>query len=239
MVSRDASPPAGETLRAGGGWEAGRDCRAAPVLIPTHLDAPLPPLGDDVLIVSGLPRSGTSMVMQMLHAGGMPILTDTLREADEDNPRGYFEHEAVKAMFRDQGWLTEARGKALKVVVPLVCHLPTGCNYRVVLIERDCNEILASQAKMIARRGESIEDTPDRRDRLRREYDRLIAQTVGLLSHRDDVSLLRIRHGDVIRDPLAAANVLNRFAGGELDFARMSTAVDRSLHRNRRVTVGA
>ena len=102
---------------------------------------------------------------------------DTLREADEDNPRGYFEHEAVKAMFRDQSWLTEARGKALKVVVPLVRNLPTGCNYRIVLIDRDDDEILASQAKMIARRGESIEDTPDRGDRLRREYARLIAQT--------------------------------------------------------------
>ena len=103
----------------------------ATVATPTHLDAPLPPLGDDVLIVSGLPRSGTSMLMQMLDAGGMPILTDKLREADEDNPKGYFELEAVKAMFRDQSWLTEARGKALKVVVPLVCNLPPGCNYRV------------------------------------------------------------------------------------------------------------
>ena len=110
--------------------------RTAPA-ITRHLDAPLPPLGDDLLIVSGLPRSGTSMLMQMLDAGGMPILTDTLREADEDNPKGYFEHEAVKAMFRDQALLTAARGKALKVVVPLVCNLPPRCTYRVLLIERD------------------------------------------------------------------------------------------------------
>jgi predicted AlkP superfamily phosphohydrolase/phosphomutase/tetratricopeptide (TPR) repeat protein len=207
---------------------------SAPVRIRRHLDAPLPPLGDDVLIVSGLPRSGTSMLMQMLHAGGMPILTDKLREADEDNPKGYFEFEAVKAMFRDLSWLTGARGKALKVVVPLVCNLPPGCHYRVLVVERDYDEILASQAKMIARRGGSIEDTADRRDRLRREYARLTAQTTDRLSMRRDMELLTIRHADVLRDPSAAASLLNSFAGDGLDSARMASAVDRSLHRNRR-----
>jgi predicted AlkP superfamily phosphohydrolase/phosphomutase/tetratricopeptide (TPR) repeat protein len=211
----------------------------APAVILTHKGAPLPPLGDDVLIVSGLPRSGTSMVMQMLDAGGMPILTDALRQADQDNPRGYFEHEAVKALFRDQSWLTEARGKALKVVVPLVRNLPTGCNYRILLIDRDFDEILASQAKMIARRGESIAETPDRSDRLRCEFARQIAQTMSQLGQTEDVRLLSIRHSDVIRDPAASARLINEFAGGGLDCARMSAAVDRSLHRNRRALVDA
>ncbi len=204
------------------------------ISIPAGLDAPLPPLGDEILIVSGLPRSGTSMLMQMLDAGGMTILTDRLREADEDNPKGYFELEAVKAMFREQGWVAEARGKALKVVAPLVCNLPTGCNYRVILIERDYDELLDSQAKMIARRGGSIEDTRDRRDRLRREYARLIARTKGALGARGDLRLLSLRHEDVIGDPSSVAEIVNRFAGGGLDTSRMSRAVDRSLHRNRR-----
>jgi tetratricopeptide (TPR) repeat protein len=205
-----------------------------PVPVPTHLEASLPPLGDGVLIVSGLPRSGTSMLMQMLDAGGMPILTDKLHDADEDNPKGYFEHEAVKAMFRDQSWLTEAQGKALKVVVPLVCNLPRGCNYRVLLIERDYNEILASQAKMIARRGGSIDDTADRRERLHREYDRLTARAKSVLGARADVTIMSVRYEGVIKDPGGTAELLNQFAGGGLDSARMSQAVDRSLHRNRR-----
>ncbi len=205
----------------------------APLAIPTSLEAPLPPLGNDVLIVSGLPRSGTSMLMQMLRAGGMPILSDQLREADEDNPKGYLELEAVKGLFRERGWFAESRGKALKVVIPLVCRLPPGCNYRVLVIERDYDEILASQAKMIARRGEFIADTPDRRDRLRREYARLVVQTMSQLGQRADVRLLSIRHSEVMRDPWTNATLINEFAGGGLDCARMSRTVDRSLHRNR------
>ena len=200
----------------------------------SHLSRPLPPLGDAVFIVSGLPRSGTSMLMQMLDAGGMEIVTDERRESDEDNPRGYFELEAVKKMFRERDWLADARGKAVKVVVPLVTHLPPGCDYRVVLIERDYDEILASQAGMIARRGEPIEDSQERRDRLRNEYIRLVAQTRNLLEGRADVKIVSVRHEDVIGNPRAIAELLNHFAGGGLDTARMSMAVDRSLHRNRR-----
>jgi tetratricopeptide (TPR) repeat protein len=200
----------------------------------SHLREPLSPIGDAVLIVSGLPRSGTSMLMQMLDAGGMQILKDERRECDEDNPRGYFELEAVKKMFRERQWLADARGKALKVVVPLVSHLPPGCEYRVVLIERDYDEILDSQAGMIARRGELIEESQERRDRLRSEYIRLVTQTKILLEGRADVKIVSVRHEDVIENPRAIAELLDHFAGGGLDLARMSMAVDRSLHRNRR-----
>jgi predicted AlkP superfamily phosphohydrolase/phosphomutase/tetratricopeptide (TPR) repeat protein len=197
------------------------------------LDTPLPPLADDVLVVSGLPRSGTSMLMQMLDAGGAPILTDKIREADEDNPKGYFEFEAAKKLMRDQSWLAEAKGKALKVVAPLVCSLPEGSRYRVLLMERDFDEILASQAKMIARRGESLEDSLERRERLRREYGRLMTQTKTLLRSRPDVDLMVLRHHEILKDPGAAAVLTNRFAGGGLDESRMAAAVDLSLHRNR------
>jgi predicted AlkP superfamily phosphohydrolase/phosphomutase/tetratricopeptide (TPR) repeat protein len=202
------------------------------------MDEVMPPLGDDVLVVSGLPRSGTSMLMQMLSAGGVPILTDHERDADEDNPRGYFELEAVKTMFRQEDWVKDAKGKALKVVAPLVCGLPPGCNYRVVLIERDYDEILASQAKMIERRGELVGDSPARRDRLRREYARVIAQAKNVLSARADVKVVSVRYEDVVNNPAETAALLNRFAGGGLDAAKMSMAVDRSLHRNRRQAAG-
>jgi tetratricopeptide (TPR) repeat protein len=197
-------------------------------------DSLQPALGEDVLVVCGLPRSGTSMLMQMLDAGGMPILTDQARTADEDNPKGYFEFEAVRKMFRDQGWVGEARGKAVKIVTPLVCSLPTGGRYRVLLIERDYDEILASQAKMIARRGEPVADSPERRERLRREYARLIDQTREVLGGRPDVELLTLFHEDTIRWPQETAEIMNRFAGGSLDTSRMASAVDRSLYRNRR-----
>ena len=194
-------------------------------------------LGDDVLVVSGLPRSGTSMVMQMLQAGGLVVLTDQVREADEDNPKGYFEFEAVKKLLQDQSWLPVARGKALKVVTPLVCSLPRGLlsnggRYRVLLLERDYDEILASQAKMIARRGERVKDSSGRRDRLRREFVRLMERTITTLRAREDVVLMVMNYAGIVRDPLDAAARMNGFAGGGLDEGRMARAVDRSLHRN-------
>jgi len=220
----------GRTIAPG---EKPREERAVVQTAAPQLDAALPPLGEEVFIVSGLPRSGTSMLMQMLHDGGMPIRTDKVREADEDNPRGYFEFEAVKSLFRERGWLAEARGKALKVTVPLVCSLPAGCQYRVLLIQRDHDEILESQAKMIRRRGESVQDSPERRGRLRREYQRIVEQTKTVLGARPDVRLLTLRHEDILRAPGDAALLINKFAGGTLDAPRMASAVDHGLHRNR------
>ena len=199
---------------------------------PAEVD--LPPLGDEILVVSGLPRSGTSMLMQMLAEGGTPILTDKVREADEDNPRGYYEFEAAKKLFRDQSWIGDARGKAVKVVAPLVCSLPAGYRYRIVLIERDYEEILASQAKMIARRGEPVEDTPQRRNRLQQEFGRVMTQTRTLLGGRSDVRVLHVNYESVLGDPVETARRINAFAGGMLDSARMASAVDGSLHRNLR-----
>jgi predicted AlkP superfamily phosphohydrolase/phosphomutase/tetratricopeptide (TPR) repeat protein len=201
-----------------------------------ELPSALDPLEDEVLVVSGLPRSGTSMLMQMLEAGGAEILTDRVREADEDNPRGYFEFEAAKKLMQDQSWVGQARGKAVKIVAPLVCSLPPGCQYRVLLIQRDLDEILESQAKMIGRRGGRVEhdkDSPARRKRLLREYGRLMKQTVQVLRGRPDVKLLVLRHEEILRDPEAAAAQVNRFAGGQLREGAMAGAVDRSLHRNR------
>ena len=129
---------------------------------------------DEIVIVTGLPRSGTSLVMQMLAAGGAGLLTDGARAADRNNPLGYFEYEPVKRTGRDTTWLAEAKGKAVKVVAPLVAWLPDGLRYRAIFIERDLDEVLASQAEMLRNlnAGEAVSDSPERRARLRREYAR-------------------------------------------------------------------
>src|SRR5262249_30630691 len=106
-------------------------------------------MAPDIIIVSGLPRSGTSLMMQMLDGGGVPVLTDNIRAADTDNPRGYYEFEPVKATKRDATWLPAARGKAVKMVSQLLYHLPPGETYRVLFLERDLEEVLASQEKML------------------------------------------------------------------------------------------
>jgi predicted AlkP superfamily phosphohydrolase/phosphomutase/tetratricopeptide (TPR) repeat protein len=193
----------------------------------------LPPLGDGVVVVSGLPRSGTSMIMQMLSAGGMPVLTDGQRSADDDNPLGYFEFEPVKQIFRNSEWIEQAAGKAVKVVAPLISALPERAGYRVILVERDHDEILASQAKMIERRGGMIEDTPGRRDRLREENTRLVERVKSVLSSYPDVHILVLPHAMVIRDPASAAHRINLFCGGALREEAMAASVRPELHRQK------
>ncbi len=115
----------------------------------------------DVIVVSGLPRSGTSLMMQVLHAGGIDVVTDNVRAPDIDNPRGYWEFERVKKIKEDAGWLPEMRGKAFKMVSQLLYHLPATERYRIVFMERDLDEVLASQEKMLARLGRAAATRAD------------------------------------------------------------------------------
>ncbi|HEX3743569.1 MAG TPA: hypothetical protein VHW09_06555 [Bryobacteraceae bacterium] len=191
----------------------------------------LPPLGNDVVVVCGLPRSGTSMIMQMLAAGGLPVLTDGKREADEDNPLGYLEFDPVKQPRGYADWIAQAAGKAVKVVAPLANLLPEGPAYRVIFIERDLDEVLRSQARMIERRGEQVEDTPERREHLRGEYARMTERVKALFAARTDAQLLVLAHADAMRNPESAARRLNLFCGGELRVPEMTACVRPELHR--------
>ena len=192
----------------------------------------LPPLsGEEIVIVCGLPRSGTSMLMQMLVAGGLTALTDGMRSADEDNPRGYFEFEPVKQMELGAPWLSGAAGKAVKIVAPLIPHLPDGVPCRVLLTERDINDIIASQRQMIIRRGRHANETPARLARLKNEYLRLIVWTKGFLAGRPNTKLMCLDRNAVIRDPQAAAEAINRFLGGTLNVRAMAGEVKPELNR--------
>jgi tetratricopeptide (TPR) repeat protein len=229
-VYREIRLGAGKAGRApvpgnGASRPAPRDVEEAPTQ--------LAPLGEGILVVSGLPRSGTSMILQMLNAGGMPILTDGQRSADDDNPLGYFEFEPVKQLYRNAEWIGQAAGKAVKVVVPLVPALPDRGGYRVILMERDLDEILASQAKMIERRGGKIEDTPERRERLKQENRRQVELVKAFLSKNPDVQLLALQHADVIRDPASAVHRINLFCGGALREEAMAASVRPELHRQK------
>ncbi len=129
----------------------------------TRLEAVAVPSADDsqaeagleFVIVSGLPRSGTSLMMRMLEAGGLPAMTDGQRVADADNPEGYYEWEAIKRVASEPSILREARGKAIKVISMLLPSLPAGNRYRVIFMDRPVAEVVASQARMIRNRGEN------------------------------------------------------------------------------------
>ena len=190
---------------------------------------------ESLIIVTGLPRSGTSLVMQMLEAGGIPILADDSRRADENNPRGYFEFEPVKKLFRDSSWLLEVRGKAVKIVAPLLPALPHTIACRVIFCERDLDEILDSQESMLRGPDGPVVAGMARRRRLKEEYTRILNRGKALLLRRPATRVLTIDYRDAVSNPILTAREIDNFLGGETDLVKMATVIDPRLYRSRSV----
>jgi len=188
--------------------------------------------GRPVVIVSGLPRSGTSMAMKMLEAGGVATIVDNVRTADIDNPKGYYEDERVKdlAEMEDTSWVRAARGKVIKVVSSLLNYLPANNAYKVVFMRRNLHEVLASQAKMLERRDEASH-TED--EDLLAMYEAHLDKVQFQLRFRSNFETLYVNYADVVSDPLNQARLMGEFVGGGLDVEKMAAAVDGSLYRNR------
>lgn len=187
--------------------------------------------GRPVVVVSGLPRSGTSMAMKMLEAGGMRIVTDGLRAADEDNPKGYYEDERVKDLYRegDKAWLREARGSAIKIISFLLRSLPADNNYKVLFVHRDLREIVASQNKMLVRRGER-NDTPDEDAMALLEEQ---VRDARFFLRRPQFEVLELGYKETLDRPGSEARRIAEFLGEPLEVAKMTAVVDRELYRNR------
>jgi hypothetical protein len=184
-----------------------------------------------ITVVSGLPRSGTSLMMQMLAVGGMAVVTDGQRLADEDNPRGYFEWERVKLLPRQPELIAEAEGKAVKVISQLLFSLPAGRDYRIVFMERPLAEVVASQAEMIRRRGSAAPAvTPAI---LLQALQAHLNQVNVWLKQRPSASLCRIDYRQLIADPGGASRAIQQFVQAALDVAAMERQVDSSLYRHR------
>jgi hypothetical protein len=184
-----------------------------------------------VTVVSGVPRSGTSLLMQMLCAGGMPVLADGVRAPDADNPRGYFEYEPARGLRRDASWLARAEGSAVKVVHLLVPALPPDHRYRLILVRRELTEVLASQRAMLARRGIVEDDLPD--ERLAAVFRAQLAEVERWAQERPTVELLCVDYTALLADAPRTAAELDRFLGGGLDCDAMAASVDPALHRQR------
>jgi hypothetical protein len=189
------------------------------------------PSDETITVVSGLPRSGTSMMMQMLGAGGLAVLTDGKRGADADNPRGYYEYEAVKSLAQDASWLASARGKAVKIVSALLIHLPDEFDYRVIFMRRPIAEVLASQSAMLDRLGHAGPRGDDAR--LADLFARHLDEVDALLRRRPEIVCLDVDYPAVVDSPLRVAEAVSAFLDGALDPARMAAAVSPELHRQR------
>lgn len=193
-------------------------------------------VGPPIVVVSGLPRSGTSMMMRMLEAGGVPIVADGVREADVSNPRGYFELEAVKDLDkpgRPLPWLPPARGRAVKIISFLLTWLPEDYDYQVIFMDRDLDEVLASQQQMLERRGEAPADAAREAATVRATYESHLAQVRRFLGVRRCFSTLTISYREAVADPAGTAARVAAFLGRRLDTAAMAAAVEASLYRNR------
>lgn len=189
--------------------------------------------GRPIVVVSGLPRSGTSMTMRMLEAGGLTVLTDGLRIADPSNPKGYYEFERVKELDKpgDHAWLAAARGRAVKIISFLLPHLPERFDYQVIFMQRDLDEVLASQNAMLERRGEPAGAGDDR---MRAVYTEHLARVARLIDKRACFSTLDVPYAAVVADPRVEAARISAFLGGRLDVDRMAAVADQALYRNRR-----
>ena len=183
-------------------------------------------------LVTGIPRSGTSLMMQMLCAGGMPVLCDASRPPDVDNPRGYFELDAVRHTRRDASWLDAATGQAVKIVHLLVPELPVDRAYRVISMHRALDEVLASQREMLRRQGGPLPDATQEA-RLGSLLEAQLLATEHWVEAAPDASLLRVEYADLLRDPPGAAGRVAAFADSGLDVAAMAGQVDPALHRQR------
>lgn len=189
-----------------------------------------------ITIVTGLPRSGTSMMMKMLAAGGLPPLCDGERTADSDNPNGYYEFEPVKQTASDPSWLNAAPGKAVKMVYSLLYDLPSvppvdeTNEYDVVFMRRDLQEILCSQRRML--QNMKIDVTVDD-ERMSRLFAAEIARFQKWLASADHIRSIEINYNDVASGSVEPLHQINSHLGHRLDVAAMSAVVDPSLYRNR------
>jgi hypothetical protein len=190
--------------------------------------------GEPIVIVSGLPRSGTSMMMKMLESGGMAIMTDGGRDADIDNPKGYFEYERTKDLEKetDKSYISEGRGKALKVISFLIKDLPDDNDYKVIFMRRDLDEVLASQDKMIQRLGTT--DSSADAEAMKEAYRNDIVRARLLCKKRPNFELIEVHYRSSIEDPVETSRKVNAFLGHRLDEKAMREAVEESLYRNRR-----
>jgi hypothetical protein len=185
-----------------------------------------------VTIVSGPPRSGTSLAMQMLRAGGMPVLADATRAPDADNPAGYLEYAPVLRTATDPSWVAQAPGHAVKVIYALLRQLPPGFEYRVLFLRRRLDEVIASQERMLARRGVPV-DAGLPRERLAEVFATQLAATEAWLALQPRFRTLAFDYREVVADPHLAAVAIDTFLGGRLDRDAMASAVDPLLYRQR------
>jgi len=184
-----------------------------------------------ITVVSGLPRSGTSLMMQMLEKGGMDVLTDDLRKADENNQRGYYEYQKVKSLPKDSSWISEAEGRAVKIIAQLLFFLPRNFEYRILFMERNMDEIIGSQSKMLENLGTTGADLDP--NILIQTFRKQLDQAKAIITQAPNIEWMPVSYNELLEDPTPLAEQVNSFFGGSLSVPDFVSVVDDSLYRTR------
>lgn len=185
-----------------------------------------------ITVVSGLPRTGTSMMMQILHKGGMDVLTDNLRKPDDNNQKGYYELEKVKYLEKDNSWMHEAENKAVKIIAQLLFFLPSQYEYQIVFMEREIKEVMASQEKMLKNLGR--EDALDvDADKLANMFSQQIVKVKQWLSEQSNIRTLFVPFSGLFENPDEQMNRIGKFLNQDLDLEAMRNVIKPSLYRSR------
>jgi len=185
---------------------------------------------EPIIVVSGLPRSGTSLMMRMLEAGGVDIVTDNIREANIDNPKGYFEYERVKTLPTDNTWVKDVSGRAVKLISLLLRYLPDDLEYRVIFMRRNLEEVLMSQNTMLRHRGKEPEEDDGGMTAAFAEH---LEKTFSLIEQKPNMKVLYVDFSDVIENPVGCIEDVRTFLGRDLDEEACVRAVNPELYRNR------
>ena len=170
-------------------------------------------------------------MMQMLAAGGLPVVTDGERTPDEDNPRGYYEWERIKLLPKEPALIEEAEGKVVKVISQLLFALPPTCKYQIIFMQRALPEVIASQAEMIKRRGTAAPAVGE--SVMMAALRSHLTQVDSWLTQHSNIPLHRIEHRKLIGDPQATAESIQKFLSVPLNIEAMARQVDNSLYRHR------
>jgi hypothetical protein len=190
-----------------------------------------------ITVVSGLPRSGTSLMMQMLVAGGLPPLTDGLRSADKNNPKGYFEWEAAKALNQHPEAIADAEGKVVKIISAQLVHLPSTYEYRILFMLRPLEEVVSSQNRMLERMGKPVPAAGT--DTVIAAFEKHLKDVDRWLANKSYLRILRVNHGEVLAHPYEASLRIAEFVGAHLSVENMAAQVEQSLYRERVVPMSS
>jgi hypothetical protein len=189
-----------------------------------------------IIVVSGLPRSGTSMMMQMLKVSGVDLVMDDTRKPDLYNTRGYYEYEKVKEIKKDTSWLDGIQGKAVKIISQLLYHLPESHQYKIIFMQRNMEEIISSQNKMLSSRGRGsdvINDTI-----MAEKFERHLEKIRKWIVNQGNIECLYIHYNNIIEDPIKTITKLNDFFDNQINIRPMLKVIDKSLYRIRKDNQG-